>query len=218
MTTATYTCREICTDALRKAGVVAHDDPATADEIDTAKRGLNRMLKAWQNRGHNLFASADMSVNVTTDADYTLDPVRPLGIHEPIMLKRGTSELAMSAMTREEYWRLPNKATTGTPTQYYYDRQREAARLYVWPVASSATGTLEISYTRELDDVDLDDPVDVPSEWYDAVVYGLAARLTDDFAPIANAQAIVARAEEELRLALAYDREGSVFFGSEEYA
>lgn len=218
--TATYTCREICTDALRKAGIVAHDDPATADEIDTAKRSLNRMVKAWQTKGVNLWAYADMSVGVTTNANYTLDPVRPLSITN-CNLKRNGSELPMSEMTRDEYKTLPNKASTGTPTQFYYDRQREAAVLYVWPVAATASGTLEISYVREFEDVGLDDAIDVPSEVYDAAVYGLADRLVDDFPGQIDpnrAQKIMARAEALWRDVEGFDREGSVFFAPDEYA
>jgi len=215
MTTETLTNYEICEDALRKIGVVALDQTATADEMETARRGLSRMLKAWQNRGHNLWAVSSMSVTLTTAASYALTPARPLAV-QSVRMRRSGIDLPMVEFTRDEYDTLPNKASTGMPTCFYYDRQKEAGTLYVWPVLSVAAGeTLQITYVRELADVVLATAVDVPSEWYDAVVYGLAARLADDFS--VNAPSVVGRAEEELRLALAYDRDGSVYFVGGDY-
>jgi hypothetical protein len=208
--TGTVTNFDICTDALRKLGIVAHDTTATDDEMATATRALNRMLKAWQNQGLDLWLTASTTVTLTTAASYTLDPVRPLSV-DSVRLKRGGIETPMQKLTRREYDELPLKASTGLPTCFYYDRQREAARLYVWPVLAVAGGqTLAITYTREIADVVASEVADIPAEWYDATVYGLASRLADDF--MVNAPNITARAERELDLALSFDREGSVWF------
>jgi len=210
VTTDTETCRDIVTAALMKIGVAANGQAPSAHDFNLGMKALNRLLKALQNRGLNLWTTASQTVTLTTSASYTLDPERPLDILS-CRLKRGGVELPMQRMTREEYDRLPVKTSTGLPTTFYYDRQREAARLYVWPVLATAGGeTLQITYTREIADLTAADAVDVPSEFYDAVVYGLAARLADDY-QVADPR-IQARAEEELRLALAFDREGSVFF------
>lgn len=208
--TGTLTNREICNQALRKIGVVAIDDSATAEEVEAARVGLRRMLKSWQNREILRPQLASQSVTLTTAASYTLNPVRPLSIYS-CRFKRSGLEIPMQSMTRDEYDTLPSKTTTGTPTQYHYSRQKEAALLYVWPVLSMAAGeTLEITYVREFEDVVLDDAADIPGEMEEAVVYGLAARLTDDFK--INAPNVIARAEAELKEALAFDREESVYF------
>jgi hypothetical protein len=168
------------------------------------------MMKAWQNRGYNLWGATEMAVTLTTAASYTLTP-RPMSV-ESVRLRRGTIDTPMQDFTRQEYFDLPQKTSTGTPTCFYFDRQRDTASLYVWPVLAAANGeTLRVLYSREFEDqTDLNAVPDVPSEWWDALVYGLAARLADDFS--VNKPNVVARAEEELRLALAFDREGSVFF------
>lgn len=210
-TTGTYTCREILSDAFRKLGVVAEDEDMTADQAETGKRALNRMLKAFQNHGANLWSYATQTVTLTTAASYTMAPARPVRINT-VSFKTGDIETPMQELTREEYRTLPLKTATGIPTCFYYDRQREAALLYVWPVLSSASGqTLIVDYEREFEDVDLDDAVDVPGEWFDAVVYGLAARLADDYGADPGGK-VMMRAERELELALAADREGSVWF------
>lgn len=215
MTTDTDTVRETCTDALRKLGVVGQTETPTAQEMKDARRALGRLLKSWQNHGYLQFATTKQTVTLTTAASYTMSPVRPLMIHH-VNFKRSGIETPMEQLTRQEYDSLPQKAATGTPTTWYYDKQRESALLYIWPVLSSASGeTLEITYQRELADTDLDDPLDLPSEWYEAAVYGLAARLADDYSR--NASNITARAERELDLCLAADQEGSVFFVDEAY-
>lgn len=211
--TEIYTNAEICTDALRKLGVVAIDEPASGYDIEVARRGLERMLKGWQNAGYNLWTVASQSVAVTTGAEHTLDPVRPVSI-ESVRFKVGGIETPMSQMTRSEYDRQPQKLAKGRPTSWYYDRQREAARLYVWPVLATTNGeTLEITYTREIADVVLTEAADVPGEWYEAVVYCLADRLSEDYD--VNKPKLTQRAELLLNDALAWDREGSVYFAGD---
>jgi len=209
-TTSTETARSIIGDALRKIGVAAMDEEMTADQSAHGLRALNRMLKSWQNKGYSVFAKASQVVTLTTAASYTLNPVRPLEILSCRFRQNGVDRPLLQ-FTRDEYDSLPLKTSTGTPTTFYYDRQREAALLYVWPVMAVAAGeTLQITYTREFEDMALTSPLDVPTEWYDAVVYGLAARLSDDFT--VAAPNVVARSEALLREALAFDREGSIWF------
>lgn len=179
--TGTSTVRDIVTAAMRRAGITAVGEEMDAADAQYVMDELNRMLKAWQAADY-LSLVASQSVTLTTAASYTLDPVRPIRIHS-VRLKRSGSETPMWDMTRSEYDELPRKDTQGTPTSYYYDRQREAAVLYIWPVLSAAAGeTLEITYERELVDVtSLSDVIDLPAEWYDATVSNLAYRAALDY-------------------------------------
>lgn len=214
--TATKTVREITLAALKKINIVAQDiQGLKAHEASTAMTALDMMLKGWQNVGFRVFTQSAQSVTLTTAASYTLDPVRPLEV-ESVRLKRSGIETPMTRMTRQEYDDLPTKTTTGTPSQFYYDRQREAALLYVWPVLAVAAGeTMEITYQREVEDIsDLSDVIDVPAEWYETVVYNLADRLVDDFsAEGTDISRVIARAEILLAEARGFDAEGSVWFG-----
>lgn len=211
-TTDVKTVRQVVTQAMRKSGILAFGEDAESDDADAVRDELEIMLKGWQNAGYNLWTKTAMSLTLTTAAAYTLDPVRPLRILSA-RLKRNGTEIPMEQMTRDEYDSLPVKTTTGQPTQFYYDRQREAARFYVWPVLSSASGeTVEITYDRELEDIaSLSDAIDVPGEWLDAVVYNLAARIGETV-PSERTPAIMARARQLLSDAMGFDREGSVYF------
>lgn len=212
--TGTKTYRQIVTRALRKARIIGIGDLPEAEEAQEALDELNDMLKGWQASGYNVFTKTSGTLTLTTATSYTLDPVRPLRILTARLKRQGT-ELTMRRMTRDEYDVLPNKDATGTPTQFYYDRQREAARLYIWPGLNVESGeTIEYTYEREIEDAtDLNAEIDAPAEWYDAIVYQLAARLSETV-PVSNQPpTLVPRAEELLRQALAFDQEESVFFG-----
>lgn len=215
--TGTKTVRQIVTAALRKAQVTAIDLDPEAAEAEEAREELNRMLKAWQNKRYNLWTKASASLPLTTAASYTLDPIRPLRILTARYTASGV-EIPMYELSRQEYDELPQKAATGTPTQFHYDKQREAAKLYVWPLLATASGeTIEYTYERELEDIDdLDAVIDVPGEWWDAVVLNLACRMAETFnTPIP--QTTYLRADAELMQALGDDQEASVYFGPEDY-
>jgi len=216
-TNGTITNRILVTDALRKIGVVAYDEPMTADQGDGGLRAFNRMLKGWQNKGLNLWGVTPLSITVTTAAVYTL-AARPLEILN-CRFRRSGSEMPMRQMTRDEYDMMPNKSATGHPTQFYFNRQRETASITIWPLIGVPAGqTLEITYQREFEDAtNLNAEPDIPGEFWEAAVYGLAARLADDYT--ISAPNVVARAEKEYREAMAFDREGSItFVGMDYYA
>ena len=203
--------REIVADALRKIGVVAIDDEAAAEEMAYGARALDRMLNAWQNEGHSLWAVAEQTVPMNGAGLYAL-PQRAVRVHHVSRQTDGRS-VPLQRLMREEWDNLPNRGAVGVPTSYYVDQQRTATILWVWPV--SATGHLRVTYDRAVEDMTKPAAqVDVPPEWEEAVVYGLASRLADDFQR--QVPTVIARAEAELTTALAADHEGSVYFGERE--
>jgi len=213
-TTLTYTALDAVTEALQLAGITDIAEAANADDADHARKTLRRMLKAWQAKETLNWAVTTMAHTLTTAAAQTLSPVRPVRILHVNYRNTSSNDMPMTKMTREEYDCLSNKSTTGTPTCYYYDRQRESAVLYVWPLmASVTTETLQITYEREMPDFDaLSETLDVPSEVFDAVVVNLADRLT-----IGTPQAGAYKAEALALLGdvLAGQNDGSVWFGQQ---
>lgn len=147
--TGTQTVRDIVTDALLDIEVGAIGQAANATLSAHAVRVLNRIMKAWQlDDAAPSFLKSSQTLTLTTAASYSLLPERPIRILSA-RLKRAGIEIPMIRLTRDEYDSLPVKATTGIPTQYYYDRQKEDALFYVWPVLSVAAGeTVEITYER----------------------------------------------------------------------
>ncbi|QDP58758.1 MAG: hypothetical protein GOVbin1573_45 [Prokaryotic dsDNA virus sp.] len=179
--TGTQTTLDICTAALRHAGRTPWGQAAEAEDMAFAVGEIFRMLKAWQ-ASDALWTRDTQSVAlVTAQAAYTLtSPARPLRIHNARYKDANGYEMPMERMTADEYDALPDKASRGIPTTWFYDRKAEAGTLYVWPVpASATTETIEMRIEAEIEDITSStDALDVPAEWYDAVVYGLAARLS----------------------------------------
>ena len=212
--TGTQTVRDIITDALLDLEVGSIGLDADATLAAHAVRVLNRLMKSWQlNDDAPAFMKASQSLALTTAASYTLNPERPVRILSA-RFKRGGQEIPMIRLTRDEYDNLPVKTTTGTPTQFYYDRQKEDALFYVWPVLASASGeTVEITYEREFEDVDINDTIDLPGEWWDVAVLQLASRLVHAYGSEAAKQSIPMRAEMAMNKALGASVDGeSVYF------
>ncbi len=211
------TAREVITFALKKINVVGLGQSVSADEAEDARLQLNLMLKSWQMTGPNLWKKTEGSVALTNatasyDLSAGLNPLRILSVRY-----RNTSarDLPMQEMERTEYFDLPFKTSPGTPNSFYFDPQRSAPTLYVWPVqAVITTETLQVTYHKRSDDIDtLDNDIDVAQEWLETVGYNLASRLLDDHSVGGEiAQRIVARAELLHTAAMDFDRESTMVF------
>ena len=217
--TATETVGDLVTDALLYVEAATLGQSPDAAEMALGIRTLNRMMKAWQMKGYSRFFNTSASLTLTTAASYTMTIVRPINI-QSARLKQNGIETPMFEMTQNEYDELPDKASTGLPTQFLYDRQREAAKLFVWPLLASASGeTIEMTIEREYEDVTLStETIDIPAEGYEAVVFGLASKLSHVFGNADRKQLIHMEAREALDDFLAGDVEGSVFFRGGDYA
>ena len=213
--TGTQTVLDIVTDALLDLEVGAIGQEAEAILSAHAVRALNRVMKAWQlDDAAPSFLRAAQTLTLTTAASYTLAPERPVRILSA-RLKRSGVEIPMIRLTRDEYDSLPIKTTTGVPTQFYYDRQKEDALLYVWPVLSVAAGeTVEITYEREFEDVAIGDNIDLPGEWWDVAVLQLASRLVHAHGSEAAKQSVPMRAEMMLNKALGAAVDGESVYWS----
>lgn len=203
------TVTDIITDAYRKIGVAATDEPLDADQIAAGVRAFNRLMRSFQNREPDLFLKSSEDVTLSNVAEYSLGHCKPRQINSSRIIRNGV-ETPMHALTRQEYDDLPVKTSTGLPTTYYFDRQKCDGTIYVWPVLSGGDAIMRITYEREMRDVEAGDKSPFPAEWEEALVYGLASRLADDYG--LNLPNVMARAADELRLVLARDREGSIWF------
>ena len=179
------TARQVIVYALQKLNVLALTQALDADEAAAALQELNLMLKTWQRRGPFLWKRVEGSVSlVAATASYnlasTLNPLRILSIR---YRDTSSNDLPMRLFTRQEYFDLPTKTSAGTPTQYYFDPQRGAPTLYVWPVkATVTTETFQVTYHKRTDDLDdLANDIDIPQEELETIGYGLAARLLDSY-------------------------------------
>lgn len=182
-TTFSLTVSELVTEARGLLGIQASEEPLQAHELAQGIRALNMMLKAWQVDGvqtwtltEGSFALAQGDYDYLFGAGGTFTTV-PLEITDARIV-RSSIDLPMNRMSREEYHALPLKTVEGYPTQFYYDRQRDGGTFYVWPAPDSTAGTIKFTYRRYIMDAgNGTDTLDFPTEWYEAIAYGLAKRL-----------------------------------------
>jgi len=90
------------------------------------------------------------------------------------------NEIPMYKLNRNDYVNLPDKISTGRPTQFWYDRQRTIPELELWPnpgaefTFQQVTGYIQ----RQVQDVgEMKDELEVPDRWYLAIVCNLAAQM-----------------------------------------
>lgn len=221
----TTTRDELIKDALLLIGGIGEGVTPSSIQISDYSRVLNKMLKAWQVHGLHLWKVRQQSITpVLSDYQYTLgrdsaqvDMDRPLRIVDAY--RRETSSLIdvpLTKMTREQYWLLSDKDNTGTPVNYYYDPQLDNGVLNIWPAPTSnfaSNYTIEILYQAPIEDVDAaTNNFDFPSEWLEAITYGLAIRIAPQHGlPMQERYALKKEAQEALDLVLEWDQEdGSI--------
>ena len=212
----------IITDALIEIGALAAGETINSNDQAMALRELNRMVKHWQVSGHNLWTctrgTLALSASKGTDAnpylfgsggDFTT--ARPLRIESMRFVDSNGYERPMIQVSRQEYDDLPEKDSTGEATLFHYDPQIGSGKLYIWPVLSSTgSGSVYFTYQRPIEDFDaVSNEPDFPQEWYETLVYGLAARLAPKFFPqdVAMQQRLVQTASVKLQECLSYDVE-----------
>lgn len=88
------------------------------------------------------------------------------------------AEVPMARLNRDDYNNLPNKVSTGTPLQYYFDRQISQPIMNLWPSPSSSFEQVVVYRHRQIQDVGaLTNTIEVPQRWQPAIMMNLAASL-----------------------------------------
>ena len=100
---------------------------------------------------------------------------RPLKVEHARCLTSPNSEIEMDALGRQEYFRLSDKNSQGTPISYYFQPKLDHGEFRVWSTASSAKQQINITVQRNIEDFDTAaNTPDFPHEWLQALVWNLA--------------------------------------------
>ena len=181
----------------------------TGYDLKTAKRSLNLLFADWANRGLNQWTIAQRTQTVTADdADYDLgaDVIDVLSM----VVRRSTTDFSMSRISRDEYLSIPNKTTTGRPTQFFIDRQI-TPKIKVWPTPENSTDVLHFDCLTRIEDADtFTNTVEVPFRFYPCLAAGLAYYIAIKKAPD-RIQLLKAIYDEEFDRAQAEDRDRAAF-------
>ena len=181
----------------------------TGYDLKTAKRSLNLLFADWANRGLNQWTITQRTQTITaSDGDYNLgaDVIDVLSM----VVRRSSTDFSMTRISRDEYLSIPNKTTTGRPTQFFIDRQI-TPQIKVWPVPENSTDVLHFDCLTRIEDADtFTNTVEVPFRFYPCLAAGLAYYIAIKKAPD-RIQLLKAIYDEEFDRAQAEDRDRASF-------
>ena len=188
----------------------------TGYDLVTARRSLNIMLAEWAIRGLNQWTITQRTQALTSGTrTYTLsaDVIDILSA----VVTRSSTDFSLTRVSRDDDLNIPNKATTGRPTQFFLDRQVTPS-LRLWPTPENSTDVVVYNALTRIDDADTAiNTLDVPFRFYPCLAAGLAYYLSIKRAPN-RTQMLKAMYEEEFERAMGEDRDRSSFTVTPEYA
>jgi len=180
----------------------------TGYDARTARRSLNLMFSEWANRGVNLWTVKQASLALTAGTEtYNEDNGLAAGMADilEVALRRDGTDYEIDRISRGEYLNIPNKETTGRPSQFYFNRQIKP-EITMWPVPQSGD-TLVYYYIKRIEDADTSkNTTDVPFRFLPCMVAGLAYYLSMKKAP-ERIQLLKAVYEEEFQRAADEDED-----------
>jgi hypothetical protein len=135
-------------------------------------------------------------------ATYSFDATY-VDLLEVVLRNSSGTDFTLSQMSRSEYLTIPNKTSSGQPSQYFFDRQ-VTPTITLWSTPD-ASYTLVYYYVSRIQDADaLVNNADTPFRFLPCMVAGLAYYLAMKKAP-ERVQLLKAVYEEEFQRAAAED-------------
>jgi hypothetical protein len=192
-------------EAFERCGV----EVRTGYDLKTAKRSLNLLLADWANRGLNQWTIKQTTITcISGTADYTLD-ADTIDILS-VVVRRDNTDYGIERLSRDEYLNIPNKTSTGRPSQFFLDRQITPV-LKVWTTPENSTDQLIFDRLVRIDDADtFKNTMEVPFRFYPCLAAGLAYYISIKKAPN-RTQFLKAIYEEEFERAMTEDRDRASF-------
>jgi hypothetical protein len=218
---------DIIKAALRKLEVIGEGEtPSTEDYINCAF-ALNLLIKGMEVDGCYLWKVSEVTVPLLTGvASYQIGPTatgtgavvtdRPIKVIDTSYVRDASGlDTNLQILTRQEYNQLGFKATASTPSMVFYDPllSNGVAKFYGVPVDATHTAYLTVQ-TPVYDFNTGSEVLDFPQEGYQAVVYGLADEVMDEYplpSPSTEARITQRAAFYRSKLADFSQEEGSVF-------
>jgi hypothetical protein len=162
-------------DILQDAAGMVGGGPILAEELLSAKRGLDVVLTKIQNRNILLHKIQTTTVPVIAEQDtYSINRATLDILHASVSRIDSSNSFTLERLGYEQWADIPTKERPGQPTQYWFDRGRVGSTLNIWPVPDTSY-TLNLTIHKLADDtLRAFNNVDVPRRFIPALVYGLA--------------------------------------------
>lgn len=134
--------------------------------------------------------------------------------YQSIALGNNPTEINLARLNRDDWSVMPNKFAKGRPVQYWFDRQVRRPVMHLWSVPNAMHEAYQIVLLvhRHIMDVGtLQQEVEFPQRWMDAVVAGLAVRLAREVPEVdpSHIPRLDGEAKEALYLAQQEERDNA---------
>jgi hypothetical protein len=200
-TSFNITIDEAVEEAYERCGVRTN----SGHDIKSARRSLNLLFSEWGNRGINLWKVKSETLTLVNGTATYNTPSDCNDVLEAVVTTTGGTQQTLTKISRSEYIAIPNKTDTGTPSQYYVDRQlTPTISLYLAPDTSAVTNIFYYYLARIQDAGAYTNTTDMPFRFYPCMVSGLAFYLSQKIA-LDRVQMLKMLYEDELKRALDED-------------
>ena len=181
---------EIITEAFERCGI----DPQTrtGDHAVSARRSLNLLFSEWANRGINYWAVSTATLNLSAGTvTYNL-PAGVIDLMDVVIFNSADatrSDQMVNRITISEYNQIPNKTSSGKPSQYMLDKglqtgSNNISKIYVWQAPDIGTYVLNYWSLNQLEDITASNQDgDFPYTWSECICAGLASKLAMKYKP-----------------------------------
>lgn len=227
VTTWQMTSDQIVEAALRKLAVISSGVSMSSTQRTEAVQAMNAMLKTFQTKGMPLWAIKEYSFALTATRTYAIGASQTVNTPAPLKIVQAyikhTTDLTsipLRVNNRYDYNQTqPVSTTDGIPVELEYTipGQTQIGTIRVWPQPDSdsvSNRQITLVYQRPFEDmVNTTDNLDFPQFWHEAVIFGLAWRLSPEYGlPLKDRDDLRDMAKYHLDEALAFGtEEGSLF-------
>lgn len=212
---------QVISAALRKLGVLPSGGSPSASQLSDGAQALNAMIKGFQADGMPVWAMRRIMFAPTAgQSQYMIGPGQeintpaPLKVTEAFYTQGEGTTVPLNIYTQYDFNLLPVSCTQSTPVNLYYQPLSYSGRISLWPTPSAPhCFAITLVYQRPFEDMNLaTDDFDFPPYWTEALIYGLAWRLSPEYGiPLMDRSTLMKEAETFHQYALSFGtEEGSV--------
>lgn len=147
--------------------------PVLADELISARRGLDYLLTDLQNK--NVLLHKIETTTIPVSASVSSLSFGP-SISDVLVasIRTSSTDIIIERDGYERWAEIPTKSQTGRPVRYWWDRRRDSNTMNLWPLPDQ-TYTVVLTIQKNAENtLRAFDNIDVPRRFLPAVTYGLA--------------------------------------------
>ena len=182
------TVLSLITRCLKDAGVIGVGQSASAEDANDAFDKLNAMLAQMSLRRWLVYQLVDTALSSTGALSYSIGPGCDFNVPRPdriegafcrqVSTPQGVDWPLAIIEAHEDYNRITLKTLGSLPGSVFYDSGYPTGKLYFWPVPTGGVYELHVLTKLPLTAfTSLTQPIVLPPEYEEALVYNLAVRL-----------------------------------------